>query len=84
MNKQINLRLPQQLLVTAQKYSRKNGYGNLQEFITETIREKLYPEITREELMLVKRLIEVSDKHNLYGTEEELFRKLRDVQTKTN
>lgn len=35
------------------------------------------PEITKEELEVVKRLAEVSEKRNLFGTEEELFRKLR-------
>ena len=44
----------------------------------ETIREKLFgePEISKEELALVKKLVNVSEKKNLYGTEEELFTKL--------
>ena len=48
-------------------------------FITETIREKLFdePEISKEELELVKKLVEVSEKKKLYGTEKELFDKLR-------
>tara|TARA_Y100000310_G_scaffold289499_1_gene315945 strand:+ start:620 stop:865 length:246 start_codon:yes stop_codon:yes gene_type:complete len=79
MNAQVNLRLPQNLLRLVRTYSEKHGFGSIQDFIKETIREKLFnePEITREELVLVKKLLEVSEKKNLYGTEEELFTKLR-------
>jgi len=34
-------------------------------------------EITTEELNLVKRLLKVTKERNLFGTEEELFKKLR-------
>ena len=79
MNTQINLRMPEKLLNSAKSYSDEHGYGSLQDFIKETIREKLFdePEITKEELALVKKLAEVSEKKNLYGTEKELFDKLR-------
>ena len=78
MNTQINLRLPEKILISARKYSEKHGYGTIQDFIKETMREKLFEEgISKEELMLIKKLIEVSEKKNLFGTEEELFKKLR-------
>lgn len=79
MNTQINLRMPEKLLTSVRSYSDEHGFGSVQDFITETIREKLFdePEITREELELVKKLAEVSEKKNLYGTEKELFSKLR-------
>ncbi len=79
MNTQINLRLPEKLLNSAKSYSKKHGYNNIQEFIKETLREKVFEteELTKEEFDLVKKLIEVSEKKNLYGTEEELFKKLR-------
>ena len=79
MNAQINLRLPEKVLVSAKKYSEKHGYSTIQDFIKETMREKLFeePEISKEELVLVKKLIEVSEKKNLFGDEEELFRKLK-------
>ena len=35
------------------------------------------PEINKEELILVKKLAEISLKKNLFGTEEELFKKLK-------
>lgn len=79
MNAQINVRLPEKLLFSAKTYAEEHGFGTIQDFVKETIREKLFdePEITREELELVKRLAEVTEKRNLFGTEEELFRKLR-------
>ena len=79
MNTQINLRMPQKLLSSVRSYSDEHGFGSVQDFITETVREKLFdePEITKEELELVKKLVEVSEKKKLYGTEKELFAKLR-------
>ena len=79
MNTQINLRMPQKLLSSVRSYSDEHGFGSIQDFITETIREKLFdePEISKEELELVKRLVEISEKKRMYGTEKELFDKLR-------
>tara|TARA_Y100000034_G_C6900971_1_gene416709 strand:+ start:689 stop:934 length:246 start_codon:yes stop_codon:yes gene_type:complete len=79
MNTQVNLRLPEKMLVSAKKYSEKHGYGTIQDFIKETMREKLFEEkgVSKEELILVRKLIEVSEKKNLFGSEEELFKKLR-------
>jgi len=79
MNQQINLRLPGKLLISAQKYAQKHGFTTIQEFIKETVREKLFekPEITRDELDLAEKLFMVSEKKSLYGTEKEMFKKLR-------
>lgn len=73
MNKQVNVRLPKTLHLAAKKYAASNGFSSIQELMKETLREKLHPELTKEEIILVKKLIEISDKHNLYGTEKELF-----------
>ena len=79
MNTQINLRMPDELLEQSIEYAKKNGFGNVQELIKESLREKVFeqPMITKEELILVKKLAEVTKKNNLFGTEEELFRKLK-------
>ncbi len=78
MNTQINLRLPEKLLISAKKYAETNGFGTLQEFIKEILRERLFEEkLSSKEIALVRKLADISDKKNLYGTEEELFRKLR-------
>ena len=78
MHKQINVRLPEQMLAFAQAYSKKHGFGTIQDLIKETLREKLFdePKLSSQELKLVRRLAEISEKNNLYGTEEELFKKL--------
>ena len=79
MNTQINVRLPEKVLVSAQSYVQEHGFSSIQEFIKEAIREKLFEksEISKEELALVRKLIGVSEKKNLYGTEEQLFKKLK-------
>ncbi len=79
MNTQINLRLPEKMIVSASAYAEKHGYGTIQEFIKETVREKLFKEktITKKEFVLVKKLLEISNKKKLYGSEEQLFAKLK-------
>jgi stalled ribosome rescue protein Dom34 len=79
MNEQINLRLPENLLVAATTYSEEHGFGTVQEFIKETVREKLFdePKVSREELALVKQLASLAEEKNLYGTEADLFKKLK-------
>ena len=75
---QFNVRLSDQMVATASQYIKKHGFGNIQELIKESLREKLFPvELTREELMLVKKLAMITEEKNLFGTEEELFRKLK-------
>lgn len=78
MNKQINLRMPKKLFDEAAKYSKKHGYGNVQDFIKETLREKLFEEdIDADERKLILKLMKVSKDKNLFGTEEDLMRLLK-------
>lgn len=79
MGTQVNLRLSEHMLSTIKSYSKANGFDSVQEFIKETVREKLFEEkpISKKELALVKKLVQASDRNNLYGSEKELFRKLR-------
>jgi len=78
MGKQINLRLSEQMLTSAKNHAKTNGFSNVQEFIKETLREKLFEKpISKKELALVKKLILASEKNKLYGSEKELFKKLR-------
>jgi hypothetical protein len=79
MNTQINLRLQDSLLDTAKSYADKHGYGNVQELIKESLREKLFEEekLSRKEITLVKALVEASNKQGFYRTEKELFDALR-------
>lgn len=76
---QINVRLSDQLLDSASTYAQKHGFDNVQELIKSTLREKLFekPLISKEELVLVKKLAQATEKKGLFRTEEELFQKLR-------
>ncbi len=77
MNDQINLRLPENLLLTAKKYAEAHGYSTIQELIKESLREKIFrQDVSKKELSLIKALIRVSDEKILYGSEDNLFRKL--------
>jgi len=82
MNTQINVRLPEAMLVSAKNYAEKHGFGTLQEFIKETLREKLFEDISEKEIRLIKKLIQISNGKNLYGTEKELFEKLKKANKK--
>ncbi|MFT4312724.1 MAG: hypothetical protein ACMXYF_05860 [Candidatus Woesearchaeota archaeon] len=79
MNTQINIRVSPEFHNSMKTYSQKHGYGSVQDFIKETIREKLFeqPPVNKDEFQLVKKLFEISEKKSLYGTEKELFEKLR-------
>ncbi len=80
MNTQVNIRLPDDLLEKAQAYAEENGFGTLQEFIKETIREKVFdePTISEKELDLVIKLAgAISKNKSLLGTREELNLKLK-------
>lgn len=79
MNTQINVRMPQELLAKAQEKAEAFGYGSVQEFIRETVREKVfeaepgYETLSKEELVLVKKLIVALEETHDYRTEEELM-----------
>lgn len=76
---QINVRLEDAFLVKARKYAQKHGFSTVQELMKESLREKLFnePIITKEELMLVKKLAKATEENGLLGTEKELFKKLK-------
>ena len=67
------------MVTSASEYAKKHGFGNVQELIKESLREKLFEEsiITNEELMLVKKLAQLTQEKHLWGTEEQLFKKLK-------
>ena len=78
MNTQINIRMSDQLLENAMKYAKKYGYGNIQELMKESLREKLFDEslISKRELLLVKKLIKATNEKGLWKSEDELFKAL--------
>jgi Arc/MetJ-type ribon-helix-helix transcriptional regulator len=79
MTTQINIRLSDKMLALMRKHSESRGFESIQDFIRDTIREKLFgeAELTPRESQLVKRLIRMAEGQKLYASEEELFKKLR-------
>jgi Arc/MetJ-type ribon-helix-helix transcriptional regulator len=76
MNTQINLRLPEKILLSAKKHAQKNGFSNVQEFIKELLREKLfekYAKVSEKEMVLIEKLIKLRETHpEEYVGEKEL------------
>ena len=82
MRPQINLRIPEELRKTAERYAKIHKYRNLQELATEAIREKVleknYDEsFTPKEIELIDRLIETTIKKDDLVSEKELRKALR-------
>jgi metal-responsive CopG/Arc/MetJ family transcriptional regulator len=48
MNTQINVRLPNNLLESAQEFAKDKGYKNVQELIKDALREKLSLEFSKQ------------------------------------
>jgi hypothetical protein len=81
MRSQINLRLPEDLQKSAEKYAKSHKYRNLQELATEAIREKVlekdYDEdFTSTEIELIDRVIEFSIMKEKLHVEKELAKAL--------
>ena len=76
--KQINLKLPKNLLDAAERYAKNFGYRNIQELATESMREKIFEKneydetFSESEINLVDSLIEMSLKKKAFVSEEEL------------
>ena len=72
--------MTEQMVTSASEYAKRHGFGNVQELIKESLREKLFeePMITPEELMLVKKLVaQLTQEKHLWSTEEQLCKKLK-------
>ena len=77
MNKQINLRMDEKLLVASEKYARKHGFSSVQAFIKETIRERLFPDrINKETGEAIEKFIKKCDKEGHWISKDELFAEL--------
>lgn len=76
--KQINLKLPINLVEAAERYAKTYGYRNIQELATESMREKVFEEseydetFSDKEIELIDELITLSVKNKLFSTEEEM------------
>lgn len=81
--KQINLKLPLNLLEAANSYAMNFGFRNIQELATESIREKVFDKneydetFTEKEIELIDAFIEKTLKEKNFVSEEELFDSLK-------
>lgn len=73
MNSQVNVRMSNELLSKSQKMSEKLGFSSLQEFIRETVREKVFEDaevLTRREYKQLDRMLKIADKSGFVGEDE--------------
>ena len=76
--KQINLKLPKNLIIAAEKYALVYGYRNVQELAMESMREKIFEEnefdedFSEKEVDMIDSLIELSIKKKAIISEEEI------------
>lgn len=76
--KQINLKLPQNLVVAAESYAKNFGFRNIQELAATSMREKIFRQnkfdetFTDKEITLIDNLIETSVRQGNLSSEEEL------------
>jgi hypothetical protein len=74
--KQLNLKISNNLLKAAESYANQYGYRNIQELISESMREKIFEKnefdetFSEKEIGLIDTLIENSLKENLVSEEE--------------
>lgn len=76
--KQINLKLPENLVIAAKRYVDNFGFRNIQDLAAEAIREKVFEKneydenFSKEEIELIDSLISLSVKKGDLISEEEL------------
>jgi len=77
-SKQINLKIPMNLLNSAESYAKNFGFRNIQELITESMREKIFEKndfdegFNDKEIELIDNFIERVIKKKDFSTEVEL------------
>ncbi|MBN2127018.1 MAG: hypothetical protein JW703_01335 [Candidatus Diapherotrites archaeon] len=78
--KQINLKIPSNLYVTAESFAETYGYRNVQDLALESLREKLFEKneydesFSEKEIELIDELIEKSIKKKKFISEEEFLK----------
>jgi hypothetical protein len=79
MSIQINLRISDKMYAAVKRYAQSNGFSNIQDFIRESVRERVYGStLTKEELGLARKLSQAVDERKLFRTGEQLTKKLKD------
>ena len=82
MKTQINLRLPEDMRKTVERYAKLHGFKNIQELAKVAIREKVMEKnhdesFTSKEIELIDRLIDLSITKGKLANEKELMKALK-------
>jgi len=77
MAAQINLKLSEQILFTAKNYVKIHGFNSLQDFIRETLREKLFEDEVLSGIHTYKASEQSLAKHWLSKEEDEAWEHLQ-------
>ncbi|MGD9275931.1 MAG: hypothetical protein PVJ67_02050 [Candidatus Pacearchaeota archaeon] len=81
--KQINMKIPLNLLSAAESYAKNFGFRNIQELATESMREKIFEKnefdenFSEREIDLIDNLISKTLKSKKFISEDELFGSLK-------
>lgn len=73
---QISLTVPTNLLAAARKYISKFNFRSVQELIIQTLRERVSPDYTQENIKHLEKLLELSIKTESFKTREDLMKAL--------
>jgi len=82
-NAQINIRLPSKLQSATEQYVDNYGYRNIQEFILEAIRDKLYRDkkydetFSEKEIDLIDKLLSVSIEKGTIKNQDDITKALQ-------
>ncbi len=82
MTTQINLRINDKLLEEAKEYSKSFGYENVQDFIREIIRNKVFEsnDLNNREIAYAQAIEKISDAKNLYGSMNDIQKLIKKKQ----
>ncbi len=72
--KQYNLKLPKAFAAQVESYAEEKGYRNVQELVSESLREKL----DKTKMDLITKLLEKTIEKNDFASEEEVWKVLRE------
>jgi len=84
MNEQINIRLPQKLLKDARQKAKSEGFGTVQSYIEQTVRDDIYDDyvLSPKENELIDRIMKSRDDPRMWLNEEQFRRKVAELREK--
>lgn len=83
VTKQVNLKLPSNLYASAESFAESYGYRNIQDLVTECLREKVFEKtdfdesFSEKEIELIDKIIEKTLKANKLVDAKEYFKESR-------